>query len=50
MLAFRDTIKAPVVLMGFGLPNDNAHAPNEKIHLPTFYRGIKTAVHFMNEL
>ena len=31
----------PVVLMGFGLPDDNLHAPNEKFHLPNFYRGIE---------
>jgi acetylornithine deacetylase/succinyl-diaminopimelate desuccinylase-like protein len=32
----------PSVLMGFGLPDDNLHAPNEKFHLPNFYRGIET--------
>jgi acetylornithine deacetylase/succinyl-diaminopimelate desuccinylase-like protein len=31
----------PVVMMGFGLPDDNLHAPNEKFHLPNFYRGIQ---------
>jgi acetylornithine deacetylase/succinyl-diaminopimelate desuccinylase-like protein len=31
----------PVVMMGFGLPDDNLHAPNEKFHLPNFYRGIE---------
>src|ERR1017187_2510059 len=28
-------------MMGFGLPDDNLHAPNEKLHLPNFYRGIE---------
>lgn len=28
------------VLTGFGLPEDNAHSPNEKLHLPTWSRGI----------
>jgi acetylornithine deacetylase/succinyl-diaminopimelate desuccinylase-like protein len=32
--------------MGFGLPDDNAHAPNERYHLPTFYRGIETLIHY----
>ena len=32
----------PSVMMGFGLPDDNLHAPNEKFHLPNFYRGIET--------
>jgi acetylornithine deacetylase/succinyl-diaminopimelate desuccinylase-like protein len=31
----------PSVLMGFGLPDDNLHAPNEKLHLPNFYHGIE---------
>ena len=34
------------VLTGFGLPDDNIHAPNEKLHLPTFYKGIDTLIHF----
>jgi len=34
------------VVTGFGLPDDNLHAPNEKIHLPTFYRGIETMVRY----
>jgi acetylornithine deacetylase/succinyl-diaminopimelate desuccinylase-like protein len=38
------------VLTGFGLPDDNLHAPNEKIHLPTFYRGIDTLIHFFCNL
>ncbi|HSJ59012.1 MAG TPA: dipeptidase [Anaerolineae bacterium] len=43
---FQDVLGAPVVLMGFGLPDDNAHAPNEKFHLPTFARAIDTLVHY----
>jgi acetylornithine deacetylase/succinyl-diaminopimelate desuccinylase-like protein len=38
------------VLMGFGLPDDRLHAPNEKFHLPNFYKGIETAIHFMEGL
>jgi hypothetical protein len=26
------------------------HAPNEKFHLPNFYRGIATSIHFLNEV
>jgi len=36
-----DMLGIPVVMMGFGLPDDNLHAPNEKFHLPNFYRGIE---------
>jgi acetylornithine deacetylase/succinyl-diaminopimelate desuccinylase-like protein len=42
-------LNLPVVLMGFGLPDDNLHAPNEKFHLPNFERGILTAIHFLTE-
>jgi acetylornithine deacetylase/succinyl-diaminopimelate desuccinylase-like protein len=38
------------VLMGFGLPDDRLHSPNEKFHLPNFYRGIETSIHFMSFL
>ena len=38
------------ILMGFGLPDDNLHAPNEKIHLPNLYRGIETVIRFLNIL
>lgn len=43
---FQEVLDVPVVMMGFGLPDDNAHAPNEKFHLPTFYRGIETLIHY----
>jgi acetylornithine deacetylase/succinyl-diaminopimelate desuccinylase-like protein len=38
---FDEHLGIPVVMMGFGLPDDNLHAPNEKFHLPNFYRGIE---------
>ncbi len=38
------------VIMGFGLPEDNLHAPNEKFHLPNFYRGIESYIHFFANL
>lgn len=38
------------VIAGFGLPDDNLHAPNEKLHLPTFYRGIEAIVRFLKIL
>jgi len=38
------------VLTGFGLPDDNLHAPNEKLHLPTWYKGIEALVHFFMNL
>ena len=38
------------VLTGFGLPDDNLHAPNEKMHLPTFYRGIEAITRYFSIL
>jgi acetylornithine deacetylase/succinyl-diaminopimelate desuccinylase-like protein len=40
----------PSVLMGFGLPDDNLHAPNEKFHLPNFYRGIEAVGRYLEML
>ena len=40
-------LKIPTVMMGFGLPDDNLHAPNEKFHLANFYRGIESIVRFL---
>ncbi|MDE3180631.1 MAG: dipeptidase [Acidobacteriota bacterium] len=40
-------LKLPVIMMGYGLPDDNLHAPNEKFHLPNFYRGIDAVGRFM---
>ncbi len=36
----------PTVLMGFGLPDDNLHAPNEKFELGQFFGGIDTCIAF----
>ena len=40
----------PAVMMGFGLPDDNLHAPNEKFHLPNFHRGIESIVRFFEKV
>ena len=47
---FQEVFGAPVVLMGFALPDDRAHGQNEKFHLPTFARGIQTSIHFLADL
>ena len=38
------------IICGFGLPDDNIHAPNEKMNLPTWYRGIEAVIHFFINL
>ena len=47
---FERHLKIPTVMMGFGLPDDNLHAPNEKFHLANFYRGIESIIVFFEEL
>ncbi len=47
---FQKTLNAPVIMMGFGLPDDNLHAPNEKYSLASFHRGMKTAIKFFQEI
>jgi acetylornithine deacetylase/succinyl-diaminopimelate desuccinylase-like protein len=43
-------LKIPSVMMGFGLPDDNLHAPNEKFHIPNFHHGIETICRFFEKL
>jgi acetylornithine deacetylase/succinyl-diaminopimelate desuccinylase-like protein len=43
-------LKIPAVMMGFGLPDDNLHAPNEKFHIANFYRGIESVIGFFERL
>jgi acetylornithine deacetylase/succinyl-diaminopimelate desuccinylase-like protein len=47
---FQQALKIPSVMMGFGLPDDNLHAPNEKFHIPNFHRGIETICLFFEKL
>jgi len=39
----------PVLMMGFALMDDRMHAPNEKFHLPNFFRGIETSIWFLSK-
>src|SRR5262249_45979948 len=45
---FREILQIPTVLMGFALPDDRIHAPNEKFHLRNFFRGIDTSIEFLS--
>jgi acetylornithine deacetylase/succinyl-diaminopimelate desuccinylase-like protein len=42
-------LAVPVVLLGFGLPDDSIHGSNEKLDLPTFFRGVETMRRFLTE-
>lgn len=47
---FQARLGAPIVLMGFGLPDDGLHAPNEKFTLECLWRGIATSISFFQKV
>jgi acetylornithine deacetylase/succinyl-diaminopimelate desuccinylase-like protein len=46
----QEKLGIPTVLMGFALPDDRLHGPNEKMHLPTFFKGIATSIAFLDQM
>ena len=44
---FRSMLGIPTVLMGFGLPDDGLHSPNEKYRISNYYQGIETIARFL---
>ncbi len=50
VILFQKLLGVEAVNVGFALPGDNMHAPNESLHLPTWYRGLETLVHFFYNL
>ena len=47
---FDEVLQVPIVLMGFGLPDDTIHAPNEKFSLSQFRKGMKTVADFLGRI
>jgi acetylornithine deacetylase/succinyl-diaminopimelate desuccinylase-like protein len=47
---FRQELKVDCIMLGFGLPDDNTHSPNEKFSLRDFHRGIRTSAFLWQEL
>jgi acetylornithine deacetylase/succinyl-diaminopimelate desuccinylase-like protein len=47
---FQDELKVPAVLFGVGLPDENAHAPNEKLDLGNFHNGIVASAILYDEI
>lgn len=37
------------LMLGFGLPDDRIHSPNERFYVPNLFKGIETVIHFMDE-
>lgn len=46
---FAEHLGIPTVLMGFGLPDDGLHSPNEKYRISNYYQGILTIAHFFEK-
>ena len=46
---FAQHLGIPTILMGFGLPDDGLHSPNEKFCLANYYLGIRTVAHFLTQ-
>lgn len=47
---FQEVLKIPTLLLGFALPDENFHAPNEHFHLVNFYRGAETVATWWERL
>jgi acetylornithine deacetylase/succinyl-diaminopimelate desuccinylase-like protein len=48
--SFQQVLGAPVVLIGFGLPGENAHAPNEWMSLENYHVGAEAMAAMLSEL
>jgi acetylornithine deacetylase/succinyl-diaminopimelate desuccinylase-like protein len=46
---FQECLRAPVLLLGYGLNTDNIHSPNEKFHLANFLGGARTTAVLLEE-
>jgi acetylornithine deacetylase/succinyl-diaminopimelate desuccinylase-like protein len=46
---FATHLGIPTVLMGFGLPDDGLHSPNEKYRISNYFLGIRTLAHFFDQ-
>ncbi len=50
VVTLQEVLKMPTVLLGFALPDENFHAPNEHFHLANFSRGAQTLAAFWAEI
>jgi acetylornithine deacetylase/succinyl-diaminopimelate desuccinylase-like protein len=50
VLMMKDVLGIDSVLTGFSLHDDNFHGPNEKLHLPTWRKGMKALVRFFDNI
>jgi acetylornithine deacetylase/succinyl-diaminopimelate desuccinylase-like protein len=50
VFTFQEELKVPAILFGVGLPDENAHAPNERLDLGNFQNGIVSAAILYEEI
>lgn len=50
VVTFQQFLKTTPVLLGFGLPEDNPHSPDEHFNLDNFHNGVKTSAYFFDTL
>lgn len=44
--AMKNILGVDSIITGFGLPNDQIHSPNERMHLPTHQKGVEALIRF----
>jgi len=47
---FAEVLDVPILMMGFGLPDDGLHSPNERFKVDNFYDGIRATALFLDRL
>lgn len=47
---FQEELGVPSVLFGVGLPDENAHAPNEKLDVSNFHNGVIASAYLYDEI
>jgi acetylornithine deacetylase/succinyl-diaminopimelate desuccinylase-like protein len=48
--AFQKVLGIDSIMLGFGLPDDNLHSPDERFYLPNFYNGIEAVIRYLAEI
>jgi acetylornithine deacetylase/succinyl-diaminopimelate desuccinylase-like protein len=48
--SFSEVLGVPILLMGFGLPDDGLHSPNERFKIENFYGGVRSVAVFLDRL
>ncbi len=47
---FQEKLGVDSIMLGFALPGDGIHGPNERQHLPTLFKGVDAYIHFLCRL